>query len=313
MLQTFLGFFSLRTGVELLTLIFCINKLTGVYGILAIFTGYHLNPLQLSHYIYSLIVLILGAYLSGAIREREQPLKVLALAWLYVLDTVINSAYTALFGASWFIVLAQHLNDGPTGDMGPGAGTINDTAGFTDPKHPDVSNVDIVAEPAEGAMTGQDAKAYPSTNGTLGGAVFQSGSIASITVLCILWLVRIYFCIIVLSYARGIVRQYVLSTSTTYSQSDDPTMAENPFRVGRDEGAGWRGKLGRAMVRFPKRYWLGKDDSEDEWVRTTQGRFGRTGGNGLRIKVPEPGVGERERRARSGTGPPPPPKGKVPS
>jgi hypothetical protein len=130
---------------------------------------------------------------------------------------------------------------------------------------------------------------------------------ASLTVLGVLWIMRFYFCILIMSYARSVLRQYVATTSTNYSQEGDPTLAENPFRADRAEGSGWKGKLGRLMLRFPtKRYWLGRDESEDEWVRATSGRFESGRGSGLRIKVPEHGVGERERRARSGTGPPPP-------
>lgn len=234
---------------------------------------------------------------------------------------MINSVYTGLFGASWFIVLARHLNDEPTvpGKGVPGADTINDTAGFTDPEH-NVSKVDVVATPAPGALTGQDAVAAgtPSSNLSAAGtpAIFQSGSMASITVISFLWILRFYFCLIILSYARSHLRNYVLTTSTTYTHTSDPTMAENPFREGREEGSGWKGKLGRIMLSAPtKRYWLGREENEDEWVRSTQGRFG--GQKGLRIKVPAEsnGVGERERRARSGTGPPPmhkPKGGKVP-
>lgn len=266
------------------------------------------------------MVLVLVVWLNGAIRSPDQPLKVLALAWLFVLDTVINSVYTALFGASWFIVLAQHLNDEPTSGKGvPGADTINDTAGFTDPEH-NVSKVDVVATPASGVLTGQDAVAAgtPSEGLSAAGtpAVFQSGSMASVTVISALWAIRLYFCLIILSYARSHLRNYVLTTSTTYTHTSDPTMAENPFREGREEGAGWKGKLGRIMLSAPtKRYWLGREENEEEWVRTTQGRFGAGGQKGLRIKVPENGVGERERRARSGTGPPPmykPKGGKAP-
>ena len=304
--QSFLHLVSLRTAAEFITLILLINKLSGLYGILALLTGYHLNPLQLSHYIYSLLCLGTVAWLYPAIRKPEEPLKNVALAWIYVLDAVINSAYTALFGAGWFLVLAQEVGQGTDfgADVVPGADTIGDTAGFTNPEH-NVTQVDVVAKPAEGLLSGQKAIAYGSQYGTLGAAIFQSGSMASVTVLGLLWIIRTYFCILMMSYARSILRKYVASTSTDYSHADDPTMAENPFRAEREEGNGWKGKLGRFMLRFPtKRYWLGKDEAEDEWVRATSGRFESGRGTGLRIKVPENGVGERERRARSGTGPP---------
>ena len=248
---------------------------------------------------------MLVAWLYSSIRNPNEPLKNVALAWIYILDTVINSVYTTLFGAGWFIVLARGL-DQPVSfgsDLAPGVGTIEDTAGFTNPEY-NATRVEVIAHPAPGVLAGQKAIAHGTQYGSLGSAIFESGSAASLTVIGLLWIARTYFCIIIMSYARGILRQYVASTSIDYSHADDPTMAENPFRAGREEGAGWKGKLGRLMLKFPtKRYWLGKDEAEDEWVRATSGRFESGRGTGLRIKVPENGVGERERRARSGTGP----------
>lgn len=306
--KSVLGFISLRSATELIFLTLLFNKVTGLYGILALFTGFELNALQLSHYIYSLIILGLISWLFSAIRQPEQPLKVVGLAFILIIDSVINAIYTSMFGASWFIVLAQHLNDGKVDTGVPGAGTIDETSGFTSPEH-NVTNVEVIATPAEGAKPGQVATAYSEEGVTLAGAVFESGSMASITVIALLWILRVYFCLVVLSYARGVVRSYVLTTSTGYTHTEDPTMAENPFREGREEGEGWKGKVGRTLLQFPtKKYWLGREENEgeNEWVRSTSGRF--SGRKDLRIKVPEPGVGERERRARSGTGPPPPPK-----
>jgi inositol phosphorylceramide synthase regulatory subunit len=271
----------------------------------------------------------LVVYLSPAIRNREgahSVLKVVGLAWIYILDTIINSVYTTLFGLGWFFVLAQHVNEGTGVDKkvvaGTGGDTIQDTAGFTDPSHPGVSKVDVVVSPAPGALTGQQAVAYGYSSSALSAAIFEKDSFASLTALAFLWMIRIYFCLVILSFARSYLRHYI-ATSTAqdvnaagYSQSDDVTMAENPFRAGREEGNGWQGALGRFMLRFPTaRYWLGKDGSGEEWARATSGRFesGRLGGAALKVKVPpkgisaeEQGVGERERRARSGTGPPVP-------
>lgn len=196
---------------------------------------------------------------------------------------------------------------------------MGEIAGFTSPEV-NVSGVEVVAKPAPGLFPGQEAVAYGHGGAnSIGGAVLQSDSMTSIALLALFSLIRVYFCVIVMSYARSLLRQYVASTSsssTGYSEStSDPTMAENPFRAGREEGAGWQGKLGRVMLRFPsKRYWLGREeaDSQSEWERATSGRF--ESGRKLHIKVPgqDGGVGERERRARSGTGPPPPVGKKVP-
>lgn len=185
---------------------------------------------------------------------------------------------------------------------------MSEVAGFTDPEH-NVTRVEVMAEPVPGLLPGQQAVAIGHTQGSIGQSVLQSDSMTSIALLAVFTIVRIYFCMIVLSYSRSILRQYVASTSSSsasYTDTSDPTMAENPFRSGREEGAGWTGKLGRVMLRVPsKRYWLGREEIEggqSEWERATSGRF-ESGRKALRIKVPE-GVGERERRARSGTGPP---------
>lgn len=251
---------------------------------------------------------MLVAWLATAIKKLDQPLKNVSLAWVFVLDSAVNAVYTALFGVGWFVVVAQNLNK-PSGGVSrpPGKATIENTAGFTNPEV-NATRVDIFAEPATGLLSGQDVVAYSSNYGTLGNAVFQSGGMASLTVLGLLWIIRVYFCLLVMSYARSVLRAYIASLSTTtYSQQEDTSLAENPFRMEGQLGAGWQGKLGRLLLQFPsKRYWLGRDESEDEWARETSGRIENGRATALRIKVPTSnGVGERERRARSGTGPTP--------
>ena len=277
-----------------------INKVSGIYGILALFTGYHLSGVQLSMYMYSIVVLGLVCYLAPHIK-RQSPLQCLALAWIYLIDSLINIVYTGIFGTTWFILLARHLDEQPAISV-PGGKMMNDTAGFTDPEI-NASKVEVVATPAEGVLPGQDAVAIGKNDGSpAGNAVFQGGSVASISVIGMLWAVRLYFCLIIMAYARGVLRQYIVTASASnhglQGGSDNADLAQNPFGHSSELGQGWKGKLGRAMTRVGSGYWLGKDD-EDEWVRGAGDRFRK-----LAIRVPEAGVGERERRARSGTGPP---------
>ncbi|KAK4905731.1 hypothetical protein LTR66_017785, partial [Elasticomyces elasticus] len=205
--KTFLHFVSLRTATEYITLTIALNKLSGLYGLLALLTGYHLNPLQLSSYVYSLFALALVIYLAPHIR-LQSPLQCLALAWFYALDSAVNAVYTSLFGISWFILLAQHISDAPApGTSAPGGATMNDTAGFTDAAAANVSRADVTAVPADNAIApAHDAIAIGTNDGgrhTLGGAVFQSGSMASITVIAALWATRLYCILVVFAYARG--------------------------------------------------------------------------------------------------------------
>src|SRR5882757_5952579 len=121
---------TLSTGASLITLSLLINKLAGLYGILALFTGYALSPFQLSMYVYSTFALFLSAYLGSHIRTQS-PLQCLALAWFYVLDSIVNAAYTVAFAVTWFLVLAQHNGGVPGEKQGPGANTMDNTSGFT--------------------------------------------------------------------------------------------------------------------------------------------------------------------------------------
>lgn len=298
--QSFLYFVPLRAACELIIFILLANKVSGLYGILALFTGYALNPLQLSQYVYSLLTLALAAWLAPAIRKPRQPLKLVALAWLYVLDTAINLVYTGLFAASWINVLAQHLGQEPA-FKAPGASTMNSTSGFTSPEV-DASRVEVVATPAEGNLAGQDVTTYASVDGSNSGSdVLQSGSLASLIVVAVFFLIRLYFCLVVMSYARAMLRNYVLlTTSNTYSQSDDPALAENPFRPGREEGQGLVGAMGRFMLRFPSaKYWLGRDDAESAWETDAAGGLGER--KFPKIRIPE-SMGGRLSGARNGVG-----------
>lgn len=328
--KTFLYAMSLTTGASLITLSLLLNKVSGLYGLLALLTGFHLNWLQLSMYIYSLLALALTAYLAPHIRTQS-PLQCLALAWFYVIDSIVNAAYTAAFAVTWFLVLAQHHAGKDTSSKGPGAGTIDDTSGFTKPSH-NVSSVDVMGPEAAIVGSPSSSPAGTSDTTTSGGkltpSVLQPESMNSLGVIIALWTIRLYFCLIMLSYARMALRQHIarssLKNNTYTTASADPSMAENPFSASRPEGQGWRGKVGRLMVSFPKYYWLGVTENEDEegtpgsqdirWMEGMGGKFRKgpsdvIGGGSSSASgnnAAETGPLERERRRRSGTGPPPP-------
>lgn len=60
---TFLGFVDIKTGVKITILFAVINKVAGVYGLLAMLTGAGGSLAQLSMYLYSVIAL--AAYVVG--------------------------------------------------------------------------------------------------------------------------------------------------------------------------------------------------------------------------------------------------------
>ncbi|MCJ1385584.1 hypothetical protein MMC17_008707 [Xylographa soralifera] len=309
MIQSFLFFMSLRTGASLATLTLLLNKVSALYGLLALLTGLHLSPVQLSMYICSLLVLALATYLAPHIRTQS-PFHCLALAWVYVIDTVVNAGYTVVFAVTWFLVLAQHQSQSPSQDGAPGLGgaMINDTAGFTSPDF-NVSRVDIIGTPAmdysDAIAVGSPASAAAGVNNTPGASTLSHGflqpeGITSAVVVVVLFLIRIYLMFIVISFAREVLRRHMSrmqqDATTLQFEGEKSGQAQTPFSEQYAAGKGWKGKLGRAMVKLGKEYWLGEDGEQFDAV-VEDSRY-------LSVDEAETGgAGERERRRKSGTSP----------
>ena len=304
---------SLRTGASFANLILLLNKVSALYGLLALLTGLHLSPVQLSMYIYSLLVLALATYLAPHI-QKQSPFHCLALAWLSVIDTIVNAGYTAVFAVTWFLVLAQHQSQSPSqsGALGAGGATINDTAGFTSPEY-NVSRVDIIGNPATGSSdviaVGSPASAAIGMNTTSGAptlshGILQPEGITSAVVVVALFLMRIYLMFIVISFAREVLGRHMgrmqQDAPTWQADNKKSGQAHTPFSERYTAGKGWKGKVGRAMLKVRRSYWLGAegelfDDLVEDNVYSS-------------VNHPDTGgIAERERRRRSGTSPRPVP------
>jgi inositol phosphorylceramide synthase regulatory subunit len=279
------------------------NRVTGFYGLLAILTGFRLDATQFSMYLYSVAALILLALLMPHIR-KQSPLECLALAWFYAFDTVINCVYTVAFAVTWFLTV--RTSDSGTQTNATGSGTMNGTAGFISTVY-NVSKVDVVASPSTELVGGQDAAAIGKA--ATATAVTTSSSfqhVPSLVIIVLLTLIRFYFALIVMAYARQILRKYLQTSSARSHIINDGSSdleAENPFAPNMPLGQRWRGKLGRTLLFIGRGYFL-DGPVDDDWARGVNSRFKPS-------VVPVPGdrrgTFERERRARSGTGPPLPP------
>ncbi|MCJ1358162.1 MAG: hypothetical protein MMC33_008160 [Icmadophila ericetorum] len=317
--KKFLYLMSLRTGAHFATLTLLLNKASSLYGLLAYLTGLPLSPIQLSMYIYSVFALALTAYLAPHIRTQS-PFECVALAWFYVVDTIINAAYTAIFALTWFLVVSEHHSPGTTEVLSAGASMINDTAGFTTPSYT-VSHVEVIATPAAGGTilaAAQDAIAVgspasasaiqSSANPSLNHALLQPESYTSLTLIIFLWTIRIYLALVTLSFARQVLHQHMSrirrSHTHLYSSTSKTDFVENPFAPHLDQGQGWKGKAGRFMVSIAPGFWFRKEegsDVEEGWIPLDV-----VVDDGSKVVVAEPvvpGNTERERRRRSGTGP----------
>ncbi|PON21292.1 hypothetical protein TGAM01_v209883 [Trichoderma gamsii] len=227
---TLFGFISLQTGTELISLALVFNKVTGVYGLLAILTGFQLSLFQLTTYIYCIGILGTLVYLIPHIR-KQTAFECLALAWLYVIDTAINCASTFAFGMDWYFANAA---------LATGSGVKPS------------SLPDIVAEGMEGLRR---------ETAMHGDAVPQETA-ASMILITGLTLIRVYFSLVVMNYARQVLQKYMQLMILEGPGVDDHV---GPFATDLPDGEGRRGQLGRTMVSFGRNYWMDYSEA-GEWT-----------------------------------------------
>ncbi|PCH44422.1 DUF1753-domain-containing protein [Wolfiporia cocos MD-104 SS10] len=101
-LSSALGFLDLKTAVTIVLLFAVLNKVAGVYGLIATFTGAGGSVAQLSLYIYSCVAL---AALVWGLRatSQENPKHTLYFAHLFFADHVLSTAWLVFFAVVWWV------------------------------------------------------------------------------------------------------------------------------------------------------------------------------------------------------------------
>ncbi|AOA63323.1 Component of inositol phosphorylceramide (IPC) synthase [Komagataella phaffii CBS 7435] len=99
--KKFLGIFPLYIGVELILGYAIINKMSGPYGLLSLFTGHPIDFFQAMFYISSVIVLPL--YFHGFKELFSPRIGMFSLVTtIYVLDTFLGLLSNLYFALQWF-------------------------------------------------------------------------------------------------------------------------------------------------------------------------------------------------------------------
>jgi hypothetical protein len=161
-------------------------------------------------YIYSIAMTAFFLWTLGPVRRSEVVPTVL-FAFAYLIDSVINIAYTALFATTWFLVLSQQ------GSGSKLVGAMNDTVGFTNPSHT-VSSVIVAPTPIPGTVTGTPSQDVAG----VGQGALHPEQYPSIAALVLILLIKAYFVLVVLSYARSLaLRQDLPSGDSISSSSND--------------------------------------------------------------------------------------------
>ncbi|KAK4125398.1 DUF1753-domain-containing protein [Parathielavia appendiculata] len=242
--RSFLGLMSLQTGTELISIALLFNKVTGVYGLLTLLTGYSLSALQVTAYLGSISVLVTLAICLPHVRAQS-PFHNLALAWVYAIDTLVSAAYTAAFATTWYL------------------------SAIHDPKGPAGAEQDA-SSPSNGEVQHDDEQAAQVMAG-----IGVHDTAASMVLIIGFTLIRVYFSLVVMAHARMVLQQFVDQRMGEAGNTSADRSA-GPFAVGAPLGEGWRGRLGTVMVSVGRGYWLGGKMEDEEWARAVNSKFRST-------------------------------------
>ncbi|KAG6891254.1 hypothetical protein C0995_008506 [Termitomyces sp. Mi166 len=101
-LSSFLGVLDLKTGVTIALLFALLNKVAGVYGMIAMVTGAGGTFAQFSLYLYSVVALIGLVWGLRAVKE-EDPKQTLYFAHLFFADHIFSTSWTVFFAVVWWV------------------------------------------------------------------------------------------------------------------------------------------------------------------------------------------------------------------
>jgi len=203
-LSSFLGLLDLKTGVTIALLFALLNKVAGVYGLIAMLTGAGGTFAQLSLYIYSVIALV-GLVWGLRVVKEEDAKQTLYFAHLFFADHVFSTTWTVFFGVVWWVYTPHD-----------GRRTANSAA-----QQAMINGANVTTS----HMTPEEREAAAMT-------IWNHEKGTAATIIVISWLFKVYFALLLYSYAshlrKGSYRSLPLSrpngstSNHTYESSSLP-------------------------------------------------------------------------------------------
>ncbi|OAX38881.1 DUF1753-domain-containing protein [Rhizopogon vinicolor AM-OR11-026] len=193
-ISTFLGVTDLKTGVTIALLFALLNKVAGVYGLIATLTGAGGNFAQLSLYIYSVLGLVALSWGLKSVKD-ENPQHTLYFAYFFFVDHILSTAWTVFFTIVWWY---HTPHDGQQISNSPAQEAIRH--GASDVKH----NLTDTQRAAANILWHEE-------KGTAMGVIVVS------------WLAKIYFALLLYSYAMHLRKGSYNSIRHFRSFSSTPT------------------------------------------------------------------------------------------
>ncbi|KAJ1018146.1 hypothetical protein NDA16_005012 [Ustilago loliicola] len=218
-ITSFLGFMDLKIGASILTLFALFNKTAGVYGILAVFQGGTFS--QVALYVYSIATIVLFLWgLKGISDEDAQ--HVLTYAHLFTLDHMISTFWTLLFTFNWWYFTPHD-----------GQPTTNQSSHQTGLMHLIETIESQYRTPEQMAKLHHD-QLTPEQRKISAQRIWKEEKDFSAAVLTLGWLVKIYFALVLYSYAlhlrHGTYRTLPLSKASANSAATRSGAGRSEYR-----------------------------------------------------------------------------------
>lgn len=231
-ITSFLGFMDLKVGASILTLFALFNKTAGIYGILAVFQGG--TFFQVALYLYSIATIVLFLWgLKGISDEDAQ--HVLTYAHLFTLDHMISTFWTLLFTFNWFYFTPH---DGrPTTNQSSHQTGLMDLIETIEAQY---RTPEQMAKLHHDQLTSEQRKLSAQR-------IWNEEKHFSAVVLGLGWLIKIYFALVLYSYAlhlrHGTYRTLPLSKASTAAATTRSASSRSEYRyhpvVEEDELESW--------------------------------------------------------------------------
>jgi len=185
--SSMLGFLDLKTGVTLVVLFAVLNKVAGIYGLIALLTGAGGNAAQLTLYIYSALALIGLSWGIRAVHD-ENPKHMLYFAHIFFADHILNTIWTVYFAVQWW---RYTPHDGRRNANSPAQQALID------------------------AYIGQHQSMSEAERAAAAERVWRAEKAQALAIIILGWLIKFYFAALLYSFAhhlrRGSYRSLPLS------------------------------------------------------------------------------------------------------
>lgn len=292
-LNSFLGFIDLKLGVTIALLFALLNKVAGVYGLIAVFTGGSFA--QLSMYVYSVGALVAFTWALNAV-AAEDAQHTLYFAHLFAFDHVLNTAWTVFFAVVWWMYTPH---DGRrTANSAAQEDLIQSGVKYAGPSH-NTNMTDV--ERAQAAMSIWNKEKGTAVGIIVGVWIVKVSHHSTFNVLALTPRIKLYFIALMYSYAihlrKGSYRtlpcskpiqtqgQYVVLNGATYPEEfddDTDTLADDFYHIPPQGSPAASNVLHDTFgIRAPKTPGTGSSITSFADFVSAPGRGRRARGNGL--------------------------------